>query len=106
MAGSRLDRGVTLNPRILSEITGIANAGECIFISKPSQLDQYVSKKQMNEVIAMNKNIGVTQTKHLKKKFRLFHRYIAYNTILKVGHFNQMTNMDAFIIYRLQWMSP
>ena len=45
-------RDIVLNPTILFEITGIANVGKCIFISKLSQLDQYVSKKHMNEVIA------------------------------------------------------
>ena len=59
---------------ILSEITGIANAGECIFISKLTQLDQYVSKKWMNDIIAVKGKLGDTQTKHLKKEFRLFHK--------------------------------
>ena len=73
---------------ILSEITGIANAGECIFISKLTQLDQYVSKKWMNEVIVVNGKTSVTQTKHLKKEFSLFHMYIAYNLIPKAGPYN------------------
>ena len=76
---------IVLNPTILSKITEIANEGEFIFISKPTQLEKFVSKKRMNEVIAMNKNVGVTQTKHLKKEFR-FHTYIAYNIIPKAGH--------------------
>ena len=60
-------KNIILTPTILSEITGIANARECIFISKPSHLEKYVSKKQMNEVISMNEKKEVTQTKHLKK---------------------------------------
>ena len=40
----------------------------------------------MNEIIAKNGAIGVTQTKELKKEFRLFHIYIAYNIISMVGH--------------------
>ena len=47
-------KNIILNPKILSENTGIANAGECIFISKPSHLDKYVSKKRMNKVIVVN----------------------------------------------------
>ena len=93
-------KNIIRNPTILSEIIGIANVGDYIFISKPSQLDQYVSKKSMNEIIAKNGAIGVTQTKELKKKFRLFHRYIAHNIIFNVGHYNQVTTMDAFIIYK------
>ena len=85
---------------IFSETTGITNAEECIFISKPSHLDRYVSKKIMNEVIAMNGKIRATSTKHLKKEFRLFHRYIAHSIIPKTGHYNQVTNMDVFIIYK------
>ena len=70
-------KDIVLNPTILSEITGIANAKECIFINKSSQFDQYVSKKCMNEIIAMNGKIGATQTKELNKEFWLFYRYIA-----------------------------
>ena len=76
-------KSIILNPTILSEITGIDNAEECIFISKPSQLDQFVSKKCMNEIISMNGKIGVTQTMELKKEFRLFYRYISQNIIFK-----------------------
>ena len=74
-------KNIVLNPTILSEITEIANAGDCIFISKLSQLDQYVSKEHMNGVIVNNGAIGVTQTKQLKKEFKLFHKYIAHNII-------------------------
>ncbi|GFS38866.1 hypothetical protein Acr_00g0059940 [Actinidia rufa] len=66
-------KNIVLNPTILSKITGIANAEECIFISKSSKFDQYVSWKNI---------------------------YIAYNIIPKAGHYNQVTIMDAFIIYK------
>ena len=36
---------IILNPTILSEITGIPNTRECIFINKPSQLEKYVQQK-------------------------------------------------------------
>ena len=60
----------------------------------------------MNEIIAKNGAIGITQTKELKKKFWLFHTYIAYNIILKAEHYNQVTTMDAFIIYRVSIYEP
>ena len=53
-------KNTVLNPTILSKITEIANEGEFIFSSKPTQLEKFVSKKRMIEVIAMNKNVGVT----------------------------------------------
>ena len=93
-------KNIVLTLTILFEITGIANTGEWIFISKSTHLDQYVSRKRMNEIIAVNEKVEVTQTKHLKKEFRLFHKYIAYNIISKARHYNQVTNMDAFIIYK------
>ena len=60
----------------------------------------------MNEIIAVNGKIGITQTKHLKKEFRLFHQYIAYNIIPKTGLYNQVTNMDALIIYEVAVDKP
>ena len=81
-----MGKNIVLNPTILSEITGITNAGDCILVNKPSHLEQYVGQKHMNEVISKNGAIGATQTKELKKEFRLFHRYIAYNIISKKGH--------------------
>ena len=60
----------------------------------------------MNEIIAMNEKVRVTQTKELKKEFWLFHRYIAHNIIPKAGHYNQVTNMDAFIIYKATMDEP
>ena len=60
----------------------------------------------MNEVIAKNGAIGFTQAKELKKEFKLIHRYIAHNIVSKKGHYNQVTNMDAFIIYRVTIDEP
>ena len=54
----------------------------------------------MNEVISTQGTLEASQTKELKKEFRLFHRIIAYNVIPKKGHYNQATTMDSFIIYR------
>ena len=54
----------------------------------------------MNYVIFKNGALGATQTKKPKKEFRLFYRYIIYNIIPKKGHYNQVTTMDKFIIYR------
>ena len=44
--------------------------------------------------------VKVTKTIHLKKEFRLFHRYIAQNIIPKVCHYNQVITMDDFIVYK------
>ena len=99
-------KNIILNPSILSEITGISNEGECVFISKPSQLENYVSRKRMNEIISGEGQIRVTQTKHLRPEFRLFHRYIAFNIIPKAGHYDQVTTMDAFIIYKAAMEEP
>ena len=54
----------------------------------------------MNEVIAGEGHIRVTLTKHIRLEFRLFHRHIAFNIIPKAGHYDQVTTMDAFIIYK------
>ncbi|GFS40275.1 hypothetical protein Acr_00g0067500 [Actinidia rufa] len=97
---------IVLTPTVLSEITGIANEGEFIFISKPSQLKKYVSKRSMYDVISGQNVVKVTDTIHLKKEFRLFHRYIAHNINPKAGHYNQVTNMDAFIIYKAAIEEP
>ena len=91
---------MVLNPTILSEITGIPNSGECIFINKPSQLKKYVQRKHMNEVISTQGTLGASKTKDLKKEFRLFHQFIAYNVIPPNGHYNQVTTMESFIIHR------
>ncbi|XP_057488693.1 uncharacterized protein LOC130774654 [Actinidia eriantha] len=99
-------KNIVLTPTILSEITGITNEGELVFISKPSHLDKYVSKTQLYEVIAIEGVARVTDTKHLKPEFRLFHRYIAHNIIPKAGHYGQVTNMDAFIIYKAAMEEP
>ena len=99
-------KSIILNPTILSDITGITNEGEFIFISKPSHLDKYVSKRQMYDVIAGEGTTRVIDVKHLKPKLRAFHRYIAHNIIPKGRHYNQVTNMDAFIIYKAVVKEP
>ena len=63
-------------------------------------------KKQINEVISTQGTLGASQTKDLKKEFRLFHRFIAYNVILQKGHYNQVTTIDNFIIYRSAIEAP
>ena len=60
---------IILTLMILSEITGITNEGEFIFICKPSQLKRYVNKKTMHNVIAEENVVKVTDTIHLKKEF-------------------------------------
>ncbi|GFY93171.1 hypothetical protein Acr_08g0015670 [Actinidia rufa] len=59
----------------------------------------------MYEVIG-NKGEKVTDTIHLTKEFRLFHRYIAHNIIPKAENYNQVTNIDAFIIYKAAMEEP
>ena len=54
----------------------------------------------MNEIIAKNGVIGITQTKELKMEFQLLHKYTVHNIISKAGHCSKVTNMDAFIIYK------
>ena len=36
----------------------------------------------------------------------MFHRYKAHNIIPKARHYNQVTNMDAFIIYKAAMEEP
>ena len=60
----------------------------------------------MYEAISGEGTRWVTDTKHLRKEFRLFHRYIAYNIIPKAAHYNQVTNMDVFIIYKVAIKEP
>ncbi|GFZ05259.1 hypothetical protein Acr_17g0008310 [Actinidia rufa] len=43
--------------------------------------------------------IFISKTSHLNK-------YIAYNIIPKTGHYNQVTNMDTFIIYKAAMEEP
>ncbi|GFY90943.1 hypothetical protein Acr_07g0011390 [Actinidia rufa] len=74
---------IVLNPTILSEIIGITNVGDCIFINKPSKLDKYVERKRMNEVISINGALEATQTKELKREFRLFNRGISVDSFKK-----------------------
>ena len=55
-------RGKTIvfNPTIMFEITGIPNSRKCIFINKSSQLEKYVLRKQMNEVISIQCTLGAS----------------------------------------------
>ena len=68
-----------------------------LLASHPNLRD--VSKRTMYDVIAGTNVIGHGYEIHLKEEFRLFHRYIAH-IITKAGHYNQVTPMDAFIIYK------
>ena len=52
---------IVLNPTILYEIRGFPNKEECMFINKPSQLEKYVQRKQMNEVISTQGTLGAPQ---------------------------------------------
>ena len=45
-------------------------------------------------------------TKELKKKYKLFCRFIAYNVILENWHYNQVATMDHFIIHRRTIRQP
>ena len=69
-------------------------------MNKSSQLEKYVQRKTMHEVISTQGKLRALQTNELKKEFRLFHHFIAYNVIPKKGHYNQIITMDSFIIYR------
>ena len=64
-------KDIVLNPSILSDITVIPNEGEFIFISKPSHLTKYMSKRQLYDVIAEDGAKKVTDTKHLRPEFRI-----------------------------------
>ncbi|GFY87606.1 hypothetical protein Acr_05g0012450 [Actinidia rufa] len=44
--------------------------------------------------------------KYYQKMLALMHVYIAYNIISKAGHYNQVTTMDAFIIYKAAMDKP
>ena len=79
-----------LNSTILSQIIGVPNEGETIFINKSSQLKNYVDRAEMNEKVLINESIGATQTKELNKKYRLFHKFIAYNIIPKHGELDHL----------------
>ena len=76
-------KNIVLTPSILSEIIGVPNARDNIFIDKPNTLDQIEHKRTLNEAISIRGTLGASQTKELKKKYRLFHRFIAYNVISK-----------------------
>ncbi|GFZ06751.1 hypothetical protein Acr_18g0009210 [Actinidia rufa] len=91
---------IVLNPTILSQIIGVPNDGELIFLEKPSQLKNHVNKAEMNETVSIHGTVGASQHKELKKEFRLFHKFISYNVTPKHGHHNQVSTMENFIIYR------
>ncbi|GFY95346.1 hypothetical protein Acr_10g0007310 [Actinidia rufa] len=91
---------IILNPTILSQIIGVPNDGELIFLEKPSQLKNHVNKTEMNETVSIHGTVGASQHKELKKEFRLFHKFISYNVTPKHGHHNQVSTMENFIIYR------
>ena len=65
-----------------------------------------MQRKTMNEVISTQGTLGASQTKELKNEFRLFHHFIAYNVILKMGHYSQETTIDSFIIYKSAIEAP
>ena len=77
----------------------IPNTWDNIFIDKPSQLDMFAHKVMLNDEIYVTGFLSESKTAELKKKFRLFHWFIAYNVIPKKGHYNQVTSIDSFIIY-------
>ncbi|GFZ02654.1 hypothetical protein Acr_15g0012620 [Actinidia rufa] len=91
---------IVLNPTVLSQIIGVPNDGELIFLEKPSQLKNHVNKAEMNETVSIHGTVGASQHKELKKEFRLFHKFISYNVTPKHGHHNQVSTMENFIIYR------
>ncbi|GFS41478.1 hypothetical protein Acr_00g0074560 [Actinidia rufa] len=91
---------IVLNPTSLSQIIGVPNDGELIFLEKPSQLKNHVNKAEMNETVSIHGTVGASQHKELKKEFRLFHKFISYNVTPKHGHHNQVSTMENFIIYR------
>ena len=58
-----------------------------IFIDKPSQLDTFIPHKvTLYNEISIRENIGALNVHDLKKKFWLFHRFIAYNVIPEKSH--------------------
>ena len=67
---------------------------------------QHEDRAIMNEKISIKGTIRATQFKDLKKSYRLFHKFIAYNIIPQKGHYNQVTSMDSFIIYRSAIKQP
>ena len=97
---------IELNPTILSQIIGVPNEGDLIFIDKPSKLKNHVDRAEMNEIVSIHGTVGASQNKELKKEYRLFHKFIAYNVVPKHGHYGQVSTMDNFVIYRSATMDP
>ncbi|GFZ18474.1 hypothetical protein Acr_27g0002130 [Actinidia rufa] len=97
---------IELNPTILSQIIGVPNEGELIFLDRPSQLKNHVNRAEMNEIVSIRGTVGASHHKDLKKEYRLFHKFIAYNVVPQHGHYNQVSTMDNFIIYRSATNDP
>ena len=74
--------------------------GDMIFLDKPGQLDMIIPSEmyEAGEISIANK-VAALNTHDLKKKFRLFHRFIAYNIIPKGGHYNQVSTLGSFIMF-------
>ncbi|GFS37512.1 hypothetical protein Acr_00g0052350 [Actinidia rufa] len=64
---------IELNPTILSQIIGVPNEGELIFLDRPSQLKNHVNRAEMNEIVSIRGTIGASHHKDLKKDFRNQH---------------------------------
>ena len=75
---------------ILSTVIGVPNVRDNLFIDKCSTLDRLGHKSILNEKNFIRGSLGALTTKELKKKYKLFHRFIAYNVIPKKGHYNQV----------------
>ncbi|GFS39385.1 hypothetical protein Acr_00g0062630 [Actinidia rufa] len=100
------DLHIELNPTILSQIIGVPNEGELIFLDKPSQLKNHVNRAEMNETVSIRGTVGASHHKDLKKEYRFFHKFTAYNIVPQHGHYNQVSTMDNFIIYRSATNDP
>ena len=74
---------------------------DMIFLEKPSQLDKFIPyEMSVAEEISIANKVGALNTRDLKRKFRLFHRFISYSIIPKGGHYNQVSTLDSFSIFR------
>ena len=56
----------------------------------------------MNEKISIKGTIRATQAKDLKKSYRLFHKFIAYNVIPKKEHYNKLQQWIVLSSIRAQ----
>ncbi|GFZ11218.1 hypothetical protein Acr_22g0006160 [Actinidia rufa] len=61
---------IELNPTILSQIIGVPNEGELIFLDRPSQLKNHVNRAEMNEIVSIRGTVGASHDKDLKKEYR------------------------------------